>query len=332
MNKNANHGGMDEKTMLALCRFNIFSSARLVLTPYWTAEAYSFGKYIRRYGYYPQCLPLCIYTDHGAGRLNHPYEDELNTDAPASFYHSPDSVREWKLKSKKPCYVLYSPAVFYRRTHKIEKSVSSRGTLVFPAHTTVAIEDQCDMEEYIRQLLELPDRFQPVSACFHQHDIKKGQHKIFAKYKIPMYTAGHIGDSRFVQRFYDILRNFSYSTSNMIGSYTYYSVEMGIPFFIYGNKQIFINTLDYNITTGLFDLYRESESYRRAYDLFLGSRTEITLEQRNLVEKELGMKDGISRSKMARVLYFSFIKWLLSAAPLRYTGNLARALISFGRK
>ena len=209
---------------------------------------------------------------------------------------------------KKPCYVLYSPAVFYRRKNKIEKLNQAEGTIAFPAHTTPSIEDVSNIEIYIEQLKNLPAQFQPVSVCLHMHDINKGQHKIFMKHNIPVYTAGNSADPRFIERFHDILKNFKYSTSNMIGSYAYYSVEMGIPFSVYGNPQKFINNDDPNITKGEWNPYNEYEYYRKVYELFNDLNTEISVEQKDLVEKELGIYDGLSRFDMAKVLYKIYFK------------------------
>ena len=319
---------MEEKELISLCQSDPMPAWKIFPPPYWTAEIYSLGKYIREYGYYSRFLPLCIYTDHGAGRINPPYEHELKSDAPSQFYHSLESVEEWGKKSQKPCYVLYSPFVFYRRKNKIEKTANARGTIAFPAHATEVIDDISDIEIYIQQLLELPEIFQPISVCLHMHNINKGQHKIFLKYKIPVYTAGNGADYRFAERFYNILRNFSYATSNMVGSYLYYSVEMGIPFSIYGNKQIFINSGDPNVTIGEYDPYKESPSYRKVYDMFFGLHTKITQEQKELVEVDLGLRHGISRAKMAYVLYNSFIKWAyLSTSGVKFIFSEAKRSI-----
>ena len=48
-------------------------------------------------------------------------------------------------------------------------------------------------------------------------------------------TAGHKFDKKFVNRFYEILSNHKYATSNAYGSHVPYSIEMGLPFFILKN-------------------------------------------------------------------------------------------------
>lgn len=47
------------------------------LMPFWTAEVYGLGVQIRKYGYYPRCLPLCIDTDHGIKFVRLPVEDGI---------------------------------------------------------------------------------------------------------------------------------------------------------------------------------------------------------------------------------------------------------------
>lgn len=34
-------------------------------TPFWVNNVYSLGYWLKDYGYYPKCLPLCSYMDHG---------------------------------------------------------------------------------------------------------------------------------------------------------------------------------------------------------------------------------------------------------------------------
>ena len=63
-------------------------------SPYWTSEIYGFGKYIRKYGYYPSWLPLYIYTDHGVGRID-PAIHELESSAPALLYVLDPRCNDW---------------------------------------------------------------------------------------------------------------------------------------------------------------------------------------------------------------------------------------------
>ena len=310
---------MEENELLDLCQPKVRVSFQIIPSPYWTAEIYSFGKYIREYGYYPFFLPLCVYTDHGPGYVNPPLLHELESDAPAQFYHSPLAVREWRKIAKKPCYNLYSPAVFYRRKNKITTDPEANGTIAFYAHSTQDIDNISNIETYAKQLLALPNIFQPVSVCLHMHDVNKGKYKVFMKYGIPVYTAGNGSDYRFIERFYEIIRKFKYATSDIVGSYLYYAVEMGIPFFIFGEHPIFENKGNIHFEIGALDFLKVYPEYLKTLNLFVGLFETITNEQRQLVERDLGIRNGISRWKMARVLYMSFLRFIFSSRGFKYT-------------
>ena len=317
---------MTEEEILNLCS-DANNHPAFRFAPYWTAEIYSFGKYIRKYGYYPRFLPLAIYTDHGAGRIEgRPYQNELEADAPCMFYHSPESVKIWKRFSRKPCYVLYSPFVFCRQTNKIAKSPETKGTIAFPTHSTVDVDNLTDVKKYIEQLKALPEKFQPVSVSLHISDIKKNEHKIYLENGIPVYTAGGNNDN-FAKNFYNILKNFSYATSNLIGSCTYYSVEMGVPFFIYGDKPELVNTSNENIPRGRYDFYKNHAHYQMLHNLFSGLDCEITTDKKKLIETDLGLYNSVSRLKMAYILYTSLFKWIFSAAFIRWSKDLFKKIL-----
>ena len=322
--------GLTEAEISKLC--NQKGNSGFSAAPYWTAEIYGFGRLIREYGSYPAFLPLCISTDHGPSTLDFPLKQELETTAPCQFYHSPRLVSAWKKVSNKPCYPLYSPFVFYRRKYNINVSPEARGAIAFPAHTTHSIEDVSDIEAYIKQLLELPPEFQPVSVCLHYEDMKKKKYKIFQEYKIPVYTAGYYFDQRFTERFYNILRNFKYATSNIPGSYLFYSVEMGIPFSLYGEKQKYVNKGDPNLPLGEFDPYKTSNLYKEAHRLFEGLNTKITPEQYSFVENSLGLKDGVDRPHMRHILYTSFVRWLFSEAPFLWMCKIIEVVFKLTRQ
>jgi len=301
---------------------------------YWTPEVYSFGKHLRDYGFYPKWLPLYIYSDHGVDNLNIRKipAHEINNNAYCMLCHSTEKRQAYTKVSQKHCYNIYSPFVFYRKNNKIKKSPNAKGTLVFPAHTTSVIDDMSNIEEYINQIKALPEEFHPICVCLHMHDIHKGQYELYIKNGISVYTAGHAQDFRFAQRFYNILKNFKYSTSNMIGSYTYYSVEMNIPFFIYGNKPIFLNHADPNLEKGEYK-FQEEETYIKLYKMFEGLNTEITTEQKEHVEKGLGIYDGVSRLKMAQILYTAyFIKGGSKDTILQWLKYIKRYPLFFFRK
>lgn len=319
--------GYSEEKLLRLCsdknNHPVFRGA-----PYWTAEVYSFGRHIRKYGYYPLFLPLAIYTDHGPGQIvGRPFKHELETDAPTMFYHSSKSVEIWKRFSNKSCYTLYSPFVYYRRTNDIKQNACAKGTIVFPTHSTMSIDDLSDMEKYINDLKKLPEKFQPVSVCLHITDVKLARYKVFMKHNIPVYTVG--GNSKyFAERFYSIIKNFKYASSNLVGSSMFYAVEMRIPFFIYGDKPTFFNKGDVNMPDGEYDFYEGHSHYQNLHKMFSGLDCAITEEKKKIIETDLGIHDGVSRLKMASILYKSLLSWIFSRALYKWLFKNFKRLIS----
>lgn len=278
---------------------------------YWTAEIYGFGKWIRKYGYYPDSFPLCIYTDHGAGCNDDlPSKHELESDAPSQFYHCADTVKRFKSLSKKPCYVLKSPFSFARKEMGIEQSPSCSGTLFFLAHSTNAVSDLKSVEDYDKELKSIPESFMPLTICLHMHDVNKGLDKIYRDLGYHVVSAGDTLDENFTERFYNILANYKYTMSNIIGAYTYYSIEMKIPFSLFGEPPHYFNEGDSNIESGHYTSIFRTPHYVTARRLFSGFHYAITDEQEEFAHEGLGTHAGVSRLKMSFILYRSLLVWL----------------------
>ena len=303
------YNGYSEKKLLDLCD-DVKANKGKAPWHYWTSEVYSFGKHLRDYALYPEILPLYVYSNHGITWL---YKDseipkhELENNAECMLCLNPENTDYYRKNAGKPAHCLYSPFVWYRRKNKIKQIVNAKGTLAFPAHTTPDIDLLSGQEEYIQDLKKLPQEFQPVAVCLHMHDINKGIHELFLKHGFPVYTAGNAFDYRFAERFYDIMKNFKYTTSNSPGSYAFYSVEMGIPFSLYGNKPKIVNKSDPNLQQGEIK-FKERNYYKERCDIFKGLNKIISEKQKEYVEKNLGIYDGISRFKMAKVLYQAYFK------------------------
>jgi hypothetical protein len=287
--------------------FEIKDKPRVENPPYWTAEVYGFGRQIRKYGYYPLWLPLCINTDHGPSGTGLIYDHDINSGSPVQFYHLPLNVQNWRSRFTRPCYVLYSPFVFYRRKNRVKQLPTAKGTLVFPGHTTPDIDDISDTDKYIADLEALPEKYKPLSVCLHYHDINKGMHKLYLTKGYRVFSAGNPHDYNFIKNFYNILRNFKYSTSNLWMSCLFYSVEMGIPHFIYGNSPVLVNKGDKNIETGTYDLM-SIPRIRMITEMFQGPLDTISPAQLELVKNDLGMTAPTSRIRTSYLLYLALLK------------------------
>ena len=297
------YNGFDEETLLSLCSPSRVSRG-IVPWKYWPSEIYSFGRHYRSYGRYPSFLPIYCYSSHGVYDTK-AYPHEVENDSYAMLCVSPAIIDAYKENCDKPCYCVPSPFVWYRKKNRIEKSSSAKGTLAFATHSTPDVDAVMDYEAYADMLLSLPKDFFPITVCLHMHDIDKGLHKIFLQKDIPVYTAGHAEDVRFAQRWYEIVRHFSYTTSNMFGSHVFYSVEMGIPFFLMGDRSTWVNHGNKNIPLG--ELHMDKD-HLPAEALFTERVDQVTPEQRAFVEKHLGIHDGLSRKEFSKLLYTAWFR------------------------
>lgn len=294
---------------------------------HWSAELYSFGKWIRKYGYYPSWLPLMIMTDHAPcfygtdEPIGRTYVEI--SDIRVMFYHSKENTEMAKKEFagfNKHVYTMYSPIAFCKKYLNIRQVDNPKGTLVFLYHTLPQTSDESDKQEFIKQLLALPTHMQPVSVCIHSHDIKKGAHHIFLQNNIPVVSAGETCDRRFGERLLTILSHFKYAISNVIGSQLYYTVMMGMPHSIYGLEPI--ETFQDGFPEWEQEYWNKLPGTMWRNNLFKGLNTTITKEQLRVVEQDMGLHDGISRLKMAKVLYHAYFS---QRPPLLICRDLLRA-------
>ena len=299
------------------------------LAPYWTSELYSKGKYLREYGYYPFFLPLCVNSSHGVGEYSSPQLHELESDAPAQLFFSKKALKKWKKITTKPAYIIITPEIYYRTSRKIKQNKNAKGTIYFPVHSTPSFQDQLDHSKLIKTIKKIPEKFQPVDVCLHSHDIKKNLHLLYIKEKIRVVSAGDASDYRFIKRFYNILKEYKFSMSNGIGSYLFYSIEMGVPFSLVGPDPKLLNISDENFEKGKIRSDHLNPDFQKTSNLFKGYYSKISNQQFRHVKKHLGILYTISRFQLSIVLYKSFFCWILSPKKIyRFSKQSALILIN----
>lgn len=211
-----------------------------------------------------------------------------------------------------------------REIEDIRPSPSARGTLAFPAHSTLHVDSSCDWDRYADALLALPERFQPVSVCLYFKELMNLAYRPFIRRGITVHCAGHLLDDRFPLNFYNILRNFKYSTGNMVGSSAYYSIDFGIPFFIYGPDVKLLNDGDdsrivANKETGYFDLENSMPpELKKEFEMFsFPMDAPITLleEHRAYVAERLGADNEYGLVGIHWAVWTRYLRLLATAAP-----------------
>lgn len=304
-NTTFDYKGYSEKQLLLLCDTKQ-ATKRPYDIAYWTSEHYSIGAYLRGYARYPSWLPIFVYSQHGVG--NHTISaHEIGNDAEAMFVFSQEALKNFHAISDKPCYQVTMPYVWYRRKHNIRQSLFAQGSLVFPFHSTLEVDVAFNISRYIDELRALPKDFHPIVVCLHRSDILKGLHKQFIERGLPVYTAGCPEDIYFGSRFYSLLHNFKYTLSNHVGSYAFYSIEMGIPFSLFGENGLLINRTDPNLPKGPINILA-NKYYKAQIEIFSGIHTEIPSEQNLFVKEALGIGQGVTRQELKNILKKAYKK------------------------
>lgn len=278
---------------------NVKKTCKKIL--YWPSEVYSFGECYRKYARFPKILPLNVYSDHGIGNPQ-VYEHEFVNNAFAMLVFCDEKAQAYKKLTDKPVYNITPPMILYRNIKNIKQEKNAKGTIVFPAHSIPEEECLFDVEKYVNDLNELPLDMYPICVSLHMHDINKGLHKKFIELGVPVYCAGNVFDHRYAERFYSYLKHFKYSSSNLIGSYTYYSLEMGIPFSYYGDSVKCINICNSNNPQKGEYAIEEGEAEK----CLKGINKTITEKQYDLLNKYINKNNSISRLELNKLLWKAF--------------------------
>lgn len=261
---------------------------------------YGLDTLIRDYAGLPANVPLLCHFDHGWSPLPEAYD--LMTDEPLMLVMSRRRLQAWNKISSIPGAIIGSPFVHYRKSRQIEKNAAARGTIAFPAHSTQLTESIFDIDEYCQQLLSLPIEYHPITICLHFHDLARKRDEIYKKYGFKIVTAGPpaVSGFEFVEKFYEILRNHKYATSNQVGTYSFYAVEMGIPFFIFGEPVVLKKQEEKSAP--VTSSYTDYPMGAYATKIFQGPTQVISEEQKNFVEEELGVHDCLSGIELRELL------------------------------
>ena len=261
---------------------------------------YSHNRIIRLMSGFPENRPLPCRYEHGHSPSNDKPVNDLRTTKKLMLVFNRRRLKVWQTYSKKKAYIIGSPFVQYRRMKNITRVENPSGTVVFPLHSTLKDEGVFDRQAYCRELKQLPEKFHPIKICVHEHDIQRGFDKIYRDHGFEIVTAGTREDPDFVDKFYDILRPCKYATSNAFGSYLFYIVEMGIPFFIYGPE----TRIRYHKKNGFIEKNIREEEFGGYIEKLFSTYpdVEITEEQRVAVAEETGMDDAISSEQLHQLL------------------------------
>jgi len=300
---------------------------------YWATELYSFGRCYREWLRLPGWFPLPLYGDHGvdlSGKLS------LHEETAKPYSHLTwfsDRAKHLKVNSKKKILRIPHPWILFRRRHGLIKKTDSRGTLVFLTHSVPGIDiEGYDLDQYFSDLVSLQEEFHPIVICMHRHDIKKNVHLKIRKYGLPIISAGDTSSPYFIERFYSIISNFNYATSNDGGSDLFYCEEFGVSYFIRGEIPVLMNNSLNHLPKGELqkrDLLAEEVSLKKR-ELFLEFPPKSSFEKKAFVDSVLGLDvdENDARNLVIRELKKELLRHPLEVIKSLFIYSLRQTLPS----
>lgn len=255
---------------------------------------------------YPNWLYLPFNIHHGWYTSVLPRERDLNPKTyPLMLVWNKRQKEIWKKYSNISVECIGAPFIHYRRKKNILPSANAKGTIVFPAHSSKNTTIEYDIESFCTRLLSLPIQYHPISVCLHYYDYNGSFKKLYEDKGFKVFTAGHVHSSQFVDNFYDILKAHKYSTSNSIGTYVMYSIELGIPFFLYGEPTTLVKRAGHD-GGGVQSVKPEADKlFSYTVSEVLDGVT-IKDEQESFIISESGVDDCIDFNQLRKVMLYNF--------------------------
>ncbi|MEM8527308.1 MAG: hypothetical protein AAGG68_21890 [Bacteroidota bacterium] len=279
-----------------------------------SAYLYDMRSLFLEYFELPKYLITSFHLDHGINlpEPNRELEKYFYENNAAVFVTNTEMMEAYRKVTKKPVHAIGALFPRYRKMNNIVPKADRKGTVAFPIHSIFGVDIENGWEEYAHSLLALPKEFHPIKVCVYWLDVARNRHKVFEDLGIEVFTAGYFTNSTFIKRFYDILSNAKYATSNEFGSYLPYSVEMGIPFFMYGERAQLNNTNPKltKFPQGKFIFTEEFgfkwyDYVRKLHEFSPDTAATITDEQIAFANRLLGLDFEVDKDLIRKTVYQS---------------------------
>lgn len=252
-------------------------------------------------------LPLIPYYDHGWSLSDGLRKSIIDNPSKEHFAWN-NRVVKIHSKLNKKFYVTGSPFIFYINKHSIKKK-KNFNTIFFLSHSTPKINQELDFNKLFDILENIDENLKPVDICLHYYDLEFKD--IFEKNGFRVRTAGKVNNDDYPKYFFDILSDYSYSCSNVLGSYVLYSLYLNIPFFLVGEEPVFDNFAGDKNVPRIFKI-SDSKASSKYYPLFKKFEKSITDEQKKMMELELGLHDKIPNSLLRNIILDSLKRSILN--------------------
>ena len=296
----------------------------------WESERTSFGRIFRKIAFFPSFLPLYISSDHYVDHLVSRRENEYNFHG-KSYLTWNKKKSEIMQKNNINSFYVQHPFIFWKNkyySHKILKSVDEKiGTIVFWPHSSEVVRVICnDFEKYFSELKKLPVDLHPITIFVSGQDLLlndsevQNQINYLERGPFKIDSFGNIASKNYVDKFYSVLIKTKLATSPMAGSQVFYTIDLGVPYWLIGDNHFKIYhkiennfvewspQVDYPDSTDL-DIYNWyfSELKKMSYT--------INPELLDFVRKNLGYDSELSRLRFVFIVWSSLFQNILKIIP-----------------
>ena len=276
----------------SICRYDRLLGWSGLPWLFWATENHSFGRCYREWLGWPRWLPIPVYGDHGVALDSILEKNEIENPAKHYLVFYLERFNNLTKRRDKHFFQVPHPWIYHRRINNIFQNPDARGTIIFFPHSTRGSDIEFyDFDEYFDELKQLSGSFKPLVICMHMMDVMKGYHHKISKHEIPIVTAGNTNSQYFVDRFYDLVRNFEYATSNTGGSELFLCTELGVNYFIYGETPVYVNKSYDEAPLGIQTFLDElgARSFKIKNDLFRAFPPTVNTEKREFTAEVLGL-------------------------------------------
>jgi len=238
------------------------------------------------------------------------WTQDAESKVPLFLSNSPSRAKLHRQKTKKRSIPIGYGFLYaienFRNQHGGEVSSGRRGTIVFPSHSTHHIMADFDIAGYADYLVDLPEKFQPVVVCIYWKDYLNGSADYYRQRGLSVVSAGHLFDSMFFLRLYDICRQFEYSTSNLIGGSLFMSVASGCKYF-FAQPGVVGHHDPRGVQLGGAE-YFSNENFKRLERCFSFDCVEVQLGKKlSVVDEYMGLSSRKGRFHVWLLVIFSEI-------------------------
>jgi hypothetical protein len=288
----------------------------------WETEIYGNGEIFRKKYFYPSFLPMYVGCDHGVNWGSKLRPNEIKNNFDYFFTYNKQKLKKINNKKIFKAINIEHPWIFYKKFLYDKKKLSNikkKGTIVFFPHNIKSGSVNFNVNQYLKKLKNLSDKFKPITICLYHFDINQSFINKLRNKKFRVVSAGHPLNKNFVDNFYEIISHFEYGTSpliNSIGSNTYFCVNAGLKYFFYGGvakKKLnnFRNKKKFLLNLNFYSYKSEQKIFYEIKKLFSFKNVDnskLFFKKKQIVNKILSVDCNENRLKISFLLYYSFVK------------------------